>query len=360
MSGMKPYLDTEGRYCQQLIDALEGDSQSFIERLKLRWQGEDGPSLERAPSWSKILTRAWRETPESGKNQWNKSLLGILREFDQVTDDTLSPDRRKVWLGALELAGQIAWGEEDAVLLRSRVAGWLELASPGYSFPVPYHFWQQERFAGQPEVDPLTPILRLAAQHLTWGKVAEGLWQREETAEAAIPKITAARLWQIAHWAINQEEFNWLGKHLDGLTQSLEKTGWVSGNLTKLFFYAERVWGEEQVVKLILSTPMPDTIQRRQALAPHLDYFGEDNLETRIHYWEIFSDRGEKKERGVLFHLEPDELEKELAAEEKTRKTINEHQIKRKKTKEEKTKKMKSDIKSNWHNKVTEKKAVND
>ena len=294
-------MDGDGVYCDYLIDTLKQDPQAFKQLLCDRWEGEDGPDLKRTPSWTDILLRALGQTPEALRVGWTDVVLAILEGFNRDLLATLSREDRLHWMGAMELARHLPWPEDRLKRLQQRLDMWLNLAISG-NFPVPYDFWTEERFAGQPERDPLLAVVRLATRHLSWGDYSDSLWKHPEPD----PNLLAPRLWEIALWAAFCKQASWLGKQLDRLSVVLESAHWNPGNLTRFFLLIELHGDVRQVAEAICEVPITAVAAgRRVTLAKQLDYFGESDPKTRRHLVQLRRERVQsncKPKVGSIFN----------------------------------------------------------
>lgn len=284
-------MDPETAYCRSLLRTLKEEPPQFCERLQRRWEGEEGPALAGARSWSDVLADAYRETPEDQRGPWVDVTLEILQHFDGEQIIALAdPEEltgRLHLMGALELAHVLEWPGDRRKRLYELLNQWFRLATARPDFPRPLDLYEKHGLLGQPEVDVLCLMLRLAVrQRLSWNDSAEGLWKLEAMPPELGDRVLAARRWELARWAVASGEDAWLSNHLVTFVKSLERAGWYPGNLSNFFFVAEREYSRERVRWLIGQLARAECLPNgldaeRQVLADRLDYFGDSEPTLR-------------------------------------------------------------------------------
>ena len=283
-------MDPETAYCRSLLRSLTEQPPQFGERLQRRWQGEEGPALGDARSWSDVLAHAYRETPEDQRGPWVDVTVETLQRFDGEQILALADPKdvtgRLHLMGALELAHALEW-PGDRRQLHGLLNRWLRLASANPDFPRPLDLYEKYGLLGQPEVDVLCLMLRLAVrQWLPWNNSAGGLWKSDAMPPELGARVLAARRWELARWAVALGEDAWLSNHLVAFVQSIERAGWYPGNLTNFFFVAEREHGRKRVYRLIEQLARAECfpnglLAKRRELADRLDYFGDSEPALR-------------------------------------------------------------------------------
>jgi len=284
-------MDPETAYCRSLLRSLKEEPPQFRERLQRRWEGEEGPALAGARSWSDVLAHGYRETPEDQRGRWVDVTLETLQRFDGKRVLALADPKdltgRLHLMGALELAHALKWPGNKCKRLHGLLDQWLRLAVANTGFPGPLDLYEKHGLLGQPEVDVLCLILRLAVrQRLPWNDSAAGLWKLDAL-PPELGRVRAARRWDLARWAVASGKDAWLSGRLVGLVQTLEGARWYPGNLTNFLFVVEREHSRERVCWLIRQLAraecLPNGLADRQALADRLDYFGDSEPTLRDH-----------------------------------------------------------------------------
>lgn len=297
---------------------MSASEQSFIQRLhsapteqlgemmRLRLLGDLGPALEQQQSWAELLADAYRAGDARFQHNLKQQLLALISPYHlpskfQQLNQAEHTDWRK-FSTALLLASKIDWSKDGTQTqdLHSLLNGWLRNALD--PLPRPRNIGHEAQCPGYPQIDLLSSLLALAGHTLTWDTgLAIKLWKSIETEDAQTElekRAKAERLWEIAAWALlssNSQAHLSLARHIDTLSQALEAANWQPGDLTLLFLRTELKLGAEagaqRIAELICAVPYPKDVLRRQPLAIQLDYFAEDNKDTRQRLTQMYREK---------------------------------------------------------------------
>lgn len=277
---------------QRFIERLHEADDEALETLLHHRLGGKGPAVQDGESRSIVLEHSVIAGSTAYRQRLRAALLNLLADFSRPSAfRRVDADngRWRLLMGALELAANFDWPPGDPRDdLNQCLRGWMHTLADG-SFPRPRDSWKEDRIQGYPETDLAAMVLQLAARNLDWTQaLAAPLWAHSYLDQTTAKEscIRAARRWRLARWALldgKTKALDWLAKHIDKLSQTLEAADWYPGDLTRLFLIAEIEIeiGPERVAQLILRVPTPPEPSRRKELALQLDYFGEENLDVR-------------------------------------------------------------------------------